>query len=30
MGASKWHIIRRHVFPNSISNIVTTGTFGRR
>jgi peptide/nickel transport system permease protein len=27
MGASKWHIIRRHVFPNSISNIVTTGTF---
>ncbi len=27
MGASKWHIIRRHVFPNSISNIVTVGTF---
>jgi peptide/nickel transport system permease protein len=27
MGASRWHIIRRHVFPNSISNIVTTGTF---
>ncbi len=27
MGATKWHIIRRHVFPNSISNIVTVGTF---
>jgi peptide/nickel transport system permease protein len=27
MGASKWHIIRRHVFPNSISNIVTVATF---
>ncbi|HEY5111687.1 MAG TPA: ABC transporter permease [Acidimicrobiales bacterium] len=27
MGASKWHVIRRHVFPNSISNIVTVATF---
>ncbi len=27
MGASKWHIIHRHVFPNSISNIVTVATF---
>jgi peptide/nickel transport system permease protein len=27
MGASKWHIIRQHVFPNSISNIVTVATF---
>jgi peptide/nickel transport system permease protein len=27
MGGSKWHIIRKHVFPNSISNIVTVGTF---
>lgn len=27
MGGSKWHIIRRHVFPNSISNIVTVATF---
>ncbi|HUX05227.1 MAG TPA: ABC transporter permease [Acidimicrobiales bacterium] len=27
MGASKLHIIRRHVFPNSISNIVTVATF---
>lgn len=27
MGASRWHIIRRHVFPNSISNIVTVATF---
>ena len=25
--AAKWHIIRRHVFPNSISNIVTVATF---
>jgi peptide/nickel transport system permease protein len=27
MGASKRHIIRRHVFPNSMSNIVTVATF---
>lgn len=27
MGAGRWHIIRRHVFPNSISNIVTVATF---
>ena len=27
MGGGKWHIIRRHVFPNSISNIVTVATF---
>jgi peptide/nickel transport system permease protein len=27
MGASKWYIIRRHVFPNSMSNIVTVATF---
>lgn len=27
MGASKWHIIKRHVFPNSMSNIVTVATF---
>jgi peptide/nickel transport system permease protein len=27
MGGSKWHVIRRHVYPNSISNIVTVGTF---
>ena len=27
MGASRWHVIRRHVFPNSISNIVTVATF---
>jgi peptide/nickel transport system permease protein len=27
MGGSKWHIIRRHVFPNSVSNIVTVSTF---
>lgn len=27
MGAGPWHIIRRHVFPNSISNIVTVATF---
>lgn len=27
MGASKWHIIWRHVFPNSMSNIVTVATF---
>jgi len=27
MGASKWHVIRRHVFPNSMSNIVTVATF---
>ena len=27
MGASRWHIIRRHVFPNSVSNIVTVATF---
>jgi peptide/nickel transport system permease protein len=27
MGGSKMHIVRRHVFPNSISNIVTVGTF---
>lgn len=27
MGASKWHIIRRHVFPNSMSNVVTVATF---
>ena len=27
MGASKFHIIRRHVFPNSMSNIVTVATF---
>jgi peptide/nickel transport system permease protein len=27
MGARKWHIIRHHVFPNSISNIVTVATF---
>jgi peptide/nickel transport system permease protein len=27
MGANKWHVIRRHVFPNSISNIVTVATF---
>jgi ABC-type dipeptide/oligopeptide/nickel transport system permease subunit len=27
MGASRWHTIRRHVFPNSISNIVTVATF---
>ena len=27
MGAGRLHIIRRHVFPNSISNIVTVATF---
>jgi peptide/nickel transport system permease protein len=27
MGAGKLHVIRRHVFPNSISNIVTVATF---
>ena len=27
MGSSGWHVIRRHVFPNSISNIVTVATF---
>ena len=27
MGAGRLHIIRKHVFPNSISNIVTVGTF---
>jgi peptide/nickel transport system permease protein len=27
MGARSRHIIRRHVYPNSISNIVTVGTF---
>jgi peptide/nickel transport system permease protein len=27
MGASRWHVIRSHVFPNSISNIVTVATF---
>ena len=27
MGASKLHVIRSHVFPNSISNIVTVATF---
>ncbi len=27
MGAGRWHIIRRHVFPNSVSNIVTVATF---
>jgi peptide/nickel transport system permease protein len=27
MGAGRWHVIRRHVFPNSISNIVTVATF---
>ncbi len=27
MGASRIHIIRRHVFPNSMSNIVTVATF---
>lgn len=27
MGGTKLHVIRRHVFPNSISNIVTVGTF---
>jgi peptide/nickel transport system permease protein len=27
MGASRWHIIRKHVFPNSMGNIVTVGTF---
>jgi peptide/nickel transport system permease protein len=27
MGASKWHIIWRHVFPNSMSDIVTVATF---
>ena len=27
MGSSRWHVIRRHVFPNSISNIVTVATF---
>jgi peptide/nickel transport system permease protein len=27
MGGTKAHVIRRHVFPNSISNIVTVGTF---
>ncbi len=27
MGARNFHIIRHHVFPNSISNIVTIGTF---
>jgi peptide/nickel transport system permease protein len=27
MGANRWHIIRRHVFPNSVSNIVTVATF---
>jgi peptide/nickel transport system permease protein len=27
MGARRLHVIRRHVFPNSISNIVTVGTF---
>ncbi len=27
MGAGRFHVIRRHVFPNSISNIVTVGTF---
>ncbi len=27
MGATRRHVIRRHVFPNSMSNIVTVGTF---
>lgn len=27
MGGGNWHIIRRHVFPNSVSNIVTVSTF---
>jgi peptide/nickel transport system permease protein len=27
MGAGRMHIIRRHVFPNSMSNIVTVATF---
>jgi peptide/nickel transport system permease protein len=27
MGAGKIHIIRRHIMPNAISNIVTVGTF---
>jgi peptide/nickel transport system permease protein len=27
MGGKGLHIVRRHVFPNSISNIVTVGTF---
>ena len=27
MGAGWWHIVRRHVFPNSVSNIVTVATF---
>ncbi len=27
MGSRRWHIVRRHVFPNSISNIVTVATF---
>lgn len=27
MGAKKLYIIRRHVFPNSMGNIVTVGTF---
>jgi peptide/nickel transport system permease protein len=27
MGSTRWHVIRRHVFPNSMGNIVTVGTF---
>lgn len=27
MGAGRLHIIRRHIMPNAISNIVTVGTF---
>jgi peptide/nickel transport system permease protein len=27
MGARRTHVIRRHVFPNSMGNIVTVGTF---
>ncbi len=27
MGSTRAHVIRRHVFPNSIGNIVTVGTF---
>jgi peptide/nickel transport system permease protein len=27
MGAGWWHIVRRHVFPNSVSNVVTVATF---
>ena len=27
MGGGWWHIVRRHVFPNSVSNIVTVSSF---